>query len=243
MLANNETGVINDVAQAAKLCHRHGVPLHCDIIQAVGKIDFNMQELGVSAITLNAHKQHGPVGIGALVVDSTVQARPMIVGGGQQLGWRAGTEPVALAVGMAKSLEISAQRRSRGEYSTLMLQRDKFEQTLCQQLEFVLINGQSAPRVPQTSNLAFVGLDRQALQMALDLEGVACSAGAACASGSSRPSPTLQAMGLPEERVAGSLRFSLSRLTTDEEIDRACATIVRLAKKLYQPPNPAAAIR
>jgi cysteine desulfurase len=232
MLANNETGVINDIGRAAKLCQRYSVPLHCDIIQAVGKVDFHMQELGVAAITLNAHKQHGPVGIGALVVDSTIQARPMLVGGGQQLGWRAGTEPVALAVGMAKSLEVSSRCRELGDYAAVALQRDRFEATICQQLDFVAINGQGSPRVPQTSNLAFVGFDRQALQMALDLEGVACSAGAACASGSSRPSPTLQAMGLTQQRVAGSLRFSLSRMTTDEEVDRVSEIVVRVAKKL-----------
>lgn len=232
MLANNETGVINDIVAVAQICQRYQVPVHCDAIQAVGKIDVDMTKLGLSALTLNAHKLHGPVGIGALIVNTHLEPRPVVIGGGQQLGWRAGTEPVALTVGMSRTLELADQARREGRYTEVARLRDLFESQIVNELDDVHVNGAIDSRLPQTSNLAFVGLDRQALQMALDLEGVACSAGAACSSGSSRPSATLMAMGLSEQRVAGSLRFSLSRFTTETEVLQAAEVVVRVAKKM-----------
>ncbi|MBX3420854.1 MAG: cysteine desulfurase [Pirellulaceae bacterium] len=232
MLANNETGVLNDLAAIVQLCSQYDVPVHSDITQAVGKLDFDMTALGVSSITLAAHKVHGPVGIGALVTRSPSQLQPILVGGGQQLGWRAGTEPVALAVGMAKTLEVADRARRTGVYQQVARLRDRFEANLLAQLGQAQVNGQPEWRLPQTSNIAFVGIDRQAMQMALDLAGVACSTGSACASGSGRPSPTLQSMGLDASRVDSSLRFSLSRMTTATEIDQAVEIIVRVARKL-----------
>lgn len=232
MLANNETGVLNDLDSVTKLCNQFGVPVHCDVIQAAGKVPINMTELGLAALTVNAHKLHGPVGVGALVISAPLEARPTVIGGGQQLGWRAGTEPVALTVGLAKTLELAEESRNQGAYDKVKSLRDLFEDLIVESLDFVTVNGKHSPRVPQTSNLAFVGVDRQALQMALDLEGVACSAGAACSSGSSRPSTTLLAMGLDDTIVSSSLRFSLSRLTTEEEIRQAAQIVVRVACKL-----------
>lgn len=232
MLANNETGVVNDLPEIVRLCQRNAVPVHCDIVQAVGKIAFDMQECGLAAITVSAHKVHGPPGIGALIVNHTIQPRPLIVGGGQQLGWRAGTEPVALAVGLAKTLEIAAAERESGSYFRVAQLRDSFEKQVLGGLSFANINGQLDARLPQTSSIAFEGLDRQALQMALDLEGLACSAGAACSSGSARPSATLLAMGLSERQIAGTIRFSISRMTTAEEVDQASQIVIRVAQKL-----------
>jgi cysteine desulfurase len=232
MLANNETGVVNDLARIVDLCQQYQIPVHCDIIQAVGKIDFNMEDCGVAAVTVNAHKVHGPVGVGALVLNYKLEPRPMIVGGGQQLGWRAGTEPVALTVGLAKTLEIANEERQSGVYSEVARMRDRFEAQLLGQFDSVCINGQTDARLPQTSNMAFEGLDRQALQMALDLEGLACSAGAACSSGSARPSATLLAMGLAKQRVEGSLRFSLSRMTTPDEVEAAVQIVTRVVTRL-----------
>jgi cysteine desulfurase len=231
MLANNETGILNDLKEIVSLCQKYQVPVHSDIVQSVGKIDFDMLECGVSAVTIAAHKVHGPLGIGALITGNNPMIQPMIVGGGQQLGWRAGTEPVVLAAGMAKTLELAAMARDQGRYEQVAALRDVFEQRLMQQLNIVSVNGQGSSRVPQTSNLAFEGLDRQALQMSLDLSGIACSTGSACSSGSSRPSPALQAMGLSEKRVSGSLRFSLSRFTTEQEIDQAVETILKVVRK------------
>ncbi len=237
MMANNETGVVNDIAAITQLCNRYGIPVHCDVIQAAGKLPVQMAKLGLEAITVNAHKLHGPVGVGALVIATGLEPRPVVIGGGQQVGWRAGTEPVALTVGLARTLELAEAERANGAYDRVSRLRDRFESLILEELDFVRINGTSeqgvaSARVPQTSNLAFVGIDRQALQMALDLEGVACSAGAACSSGSSRPSTTLMAMGLEEATVAGSLRFSLSRFTTDEEVQEAAKVVVRVARKL-----------
>lgn len=232
MLANNETGVLNNVTEIVKLCQQYEIPVHCDIVQAVGKIDFDMKACGLSAVTLNAHKVHGPVGIGALVINDILQPRPIIVGGGQQLGWRAGTDPVALVVGLAKTLEFAAESRNSGAYSQVADLRNAFEALLLDHLDCAGINGQPNMRLPQTSNIAFEGLDRQALQMALDLEGLACSAGAACASGSARPSPTLLAMGLSDRKVKGSLRFSLSRMTTLDEVHVAAEMVIRVVQKL-----------
>ena len=232
MLANNETGVLNDIAAVSRACKAYGIPVHCDIIQAVGKIDIDMQQLGVAAMTVNAHKVHGPLGVGALIVDASVQPRAVVVGGGQQLGWRAGTEPVALAAAMAMTLEKAKVARSYGAYDQVAGWRNLFEQQIMTELDFVRINGSRDCRLPQTSNLSFQGIDRQALQMALDLEGIACSTGSACASGSSRPSTSLMAMGLDPQRVSSALRFSLSRMNTEAEILQAAETICRVAKRL-----------
>ncbi len=232
MLANNESGVINDLATIVQMCRRYEVPVHSDIVQAAGKVDFDLHSSGLSSIAITAHKIHGPVGIGALITSSNAKAHPMIVGGSQQLGWRAGTEPVVLAVGLAKSLELAQQARVNGVYREIARLRDQFENRLIDHLDGVLVNGDPESRLPNTSNLAFEGLDRQALQMALDLAGVSCSTGSACASGSSRPSITLLAMGLDENRIAGSLRFSLSRFTSASEIDRATEIIASVVGKL-----------
>lgn len=231
MFANNETGVINDLAQVVKLCKQYQIPVHSDIVQAVGKVDFDMDSLGLSSVTVAAHKIHGPVGIGALIVQSETPARPMLVGGGQQLGWRAGTEPVVLAVGMARALELAEEARRQGSYQQVADLRDSLEAQLIERLEGIEPNGDPQRRVPQTSNLSFAGLDRQALQMALDLAGVACSTGSACSSGSSRPSTTLTAMGLSEPRIASALRLSLSRFTTQDEISRAVDILVSVVQK------------
>lgn len=232
MLANNETGVMNDLGAIAQLCRAYRVPVHCDAVQGLGKVDLNMAQLGIAALTINAHKLHGPVGVGGLILASHLEPRPVVVGGGQQLGWRAGTEPVALTVGLARSVELADLARQAEVYAETARLRDLFESTVLGQLDFVRINGSANLRLPQTSNLAFVGLDRQALQMALDLEGLACSSGAACSSGSSRPSTTLVAMGLDEEVVAGSLRFSLSRFTTGPEVRQAAEIVTRVARRL-----------
>jgi cysteine desulfurase len=231
MLGNNETGVLQDLPRICQLCSAAGVPVHSDIVQAFGKIPFDMSTLGLSALTITAHKVHGPVGIGALVALRDTLLEPMVIGGGQQLGMRAGTEPVMLAVALAAALKEIELARQSGVYDAVARLRDRFEQSLCALGDVVVISS-NTPRLPHTSNLAFLGLERQALHMALDLAGVACSAGSACSSGSSRPSPVLLAMGLPEDIVNSSLRFSLSKFTNDEEIDAAIEIVTRVVRKL-----------
>ncbi len=225
MLANNETGVIQPVGRLAELATDSGVPLHTDAAQVVGKVPVNFRALGVTALSCAAHKFHGPRGIGALLVRGDVKLEPLLWGGFHEQGLRPGTESVALAVGMFTALDIF-QREQAARLDRLTRLRDRFETALRAGFPTVVIHGAAADRLPNTTCAAFPGHDRQALVMALDLAGVACSTGSACASGSSEPSPTLLAMGLPKPLVESSLRFSLGATTTEAEIDEAAARIL-----------------
>lgn len=231
MLGNNETGVLQDLQQICQLCRRYSIPVHCDAIQAIGKIPVDVRSLGIAALSLNAHKLHGPVGIGALVLLPGEKIAPMLLGGGQQLGLRPGTEPVVPAVALAHTVHRSCLAQSRGEYARVAELRDRFEAALLALGDIEIIAAESE-RLPHVSNVAFLGLDRQALQMALDLAGLACSTGSACDSGSSRPSHVLTAMGLSPPIVNGSLRFSLSRMTTSEEVGQATDVIATVLRKM-----------
>ena len=231
MLANHETGVLQPVEQLAGLCQRRGVVFHTDAVQAVGKTPVDFTRLQVTALTLSAHKFHGPAGIGALVAKRDVSIEPQLFGGFQQMGTRPGTEPVELVVGLLHALRIWV-RDATTRASRMAALRDRFEELLRQADIGIVINGQSAPRLPHTANIAFSGLDCQAVHMALDLAGVACSSGSACASGSSAPSAVLQAMGLPDEIVRGSLRFSLGAFTTRQDIDTAAERILLAVRKM-----------
>lgn len=236
MFVNNETGVIQRVAAAAAICREKGVPLHCDAVQAIGKIPLNFGELGVSAMTLTAHKSHGPRGIGGLILAEGMEVQPTLFGGFQQLGQRPGTEDVALAVGFAKSVELSIdQLNERSEH--LRKLRDDFEQLVCSELSDVMINGGKATRAPHTSNLSFPGINRQALMMAVDVDRVAISTGSACASGSSEPSHVLTAMQCGEDVVSSSIRVSFSSLTTGWESIEGGRRIVNAIKRLRQSEN------
>lgn len=231
MMANNETGVINDLTTASQACRQYDVPLHSDLVQALGKIDIDIQQLGLTAATIAVHKVHGPVGIGGLIVNGSLAARPMLIGGGQQLGWRAGTENVVLAFGLAQSLSVADACRRRGDYRRVAQLRDRFEEYLQSNLPSIVINGDLDSRLPHTSNVSFLGTNRQSLHMSLDLAGLACSTGSACASGSSLPSKTLLAMRLDDQRVASAVRFSLSRMTTEEQSQQAAETVVRTVNR------------
>jgi cysteine desulfurase len=231
MLANNETGVLQPVAQAAAICYAAGVPLHTDAAQAVGKIPVDFRTLGASVLTAAAHKFHGPLGIGVLICRPELKLEPLLFGGFQQGGLRPGTESVALAIGMYAALQ-SWERETDQRTRRLAELRDSLEAALLAELPDVVTNGGGAPRVPQTSNISFLGLDRQALWMALDVAGVACSTGSACASGSQEPSPVLRAMGLAEGVVRSGLRFSVGATTTGDEVAEAARRIVKIVNQL-----------
>lgn len=233
MLANNETGVLQPVTEISHICRQHGVPLHVDAVQGIGKIPVNFRSLQASAMTISPHKFHGPRGIGALVLDDRVKLNPAMFGGSQQLAMRPGTESVELTIGFETALKLAIGAISEAGIRMQFL-RDRLEDTLLKDLgsDVMAINGRNALRLPHTSNIAFPGIDRQALVMALDMAGVACSTGSACASGSSEPSPTLIAMGLSEEVISGSIRLSLSRDTTEEEIDEVAKRISNCIKHL-----------
>lgn len=229
---NNETGIIQPIAEAGKICERAGVPLHSDAVQAVGKLDFNLLSLPVAAATLSAHKLHGPVGIGALLVRHSTPIHPEITGGFQQEGLRAGTQSVFLAAALAKTLELCTGEVSVSYREHLQALRDRFEAQILADTPDVQIIGSGVSRVPHTSCISFPGLDRQAIQMALDTNNVCCSTGSACASGSSEPSPTLVSMGLSNDIVEGAVRFTFGRFNTLPEIDEACERISSVIKHL-----------
>ena len=252
LLGNHETGVIQPVEQLAAVCNHARVPMHTDAVQAVGKVPVNFHALGVAAMSIAAHKFRGPPGVGALIVRKDVRIAPLMFGGHHQSGLRPGTEPVPLAVGMAKALELWHKEQQR--YAQLLSAlRDRFEQQLRAGLQnalgrqlhcrlgggsatatptSVVVHGLRAERLPQTSSVAFPGLDGETLLMALDVAGVACSIGAACSSNATELSPTLRAMDLPKELVASSLRFSFGATNTETEIDEAVRRIVGVCREL-----------
>ncbi|MEM7477891.1 MAG: cysteine desulfurase family protein [Planctomycetota bacterium] len=230
MMGNNETGVLQDLKAICNICHEFDIPVHSDIVQAVGKIPVDMNDCGLSAVSLTGHKIHGPVGVGALVLAPGIDIDPMIVGGGQQLGIRAGTEPVIPAAGLACAVSEIVAKQREGFYEHLQLLRDRFENRMVTDCDATIVAA-NAPRLPHTSNVAFPGIDRQALQMSLDLKGLACSTGSACSSGSGKPSGSLVAMGLPDDLILGSLRFSFSKFTTEQEIELGSDLIVEAVLK------------
>ena len=203
-------------------------------MKVAGKITLKYRELGVNAMTVSAHKFHGPRGIGALVIRSGTTLHPILHGGFQQAGLRPGTEDVALAVGMHTALRIAIDEREERHQRL----RDSLERQLLTADNQIVINGRDADRLPHTSNISFPGVDRQALLMALDMAGVACSTGSACASGSSEPSPVLVAMGAAEEVISSSFRFSLGATTTPDEIDEAVRRILLVINQLRHGKNP-----
>jgi cysteine desulfurase len=234
MLANNETGAVQRVAEIARGCRERQIAIHTDAVQAVGKIPISFAELGVDALTVAPHKFHGPIGIGALVLRHGAKLQPQLFGGFQQGGVRPGTENVALAVGFHKALKLAvAELPERADRMRSL--RDALERSLREAFPSardMVIIGEDAPRLPNTSNVSFLRLNRQALVMALDMAGVACSTGSACASGSSEPSPTLVAMGLPKDVIEGSIRLSLGAFTGGEEVAEAGRRIINTVKHL-----------
>lgn len=232
ILAHNETGVIQDVQRLASFCQQLGVPLHLDGVQAVGKIPVNFRALGATSLSLGAHKFHGPRGIGALLVRRGANLTPLLHGGHQEHQRRPGTEPVALIAGMAKALEL--WRRDQAERTRhLAALRDRLQALLTENAQPVMVvHAVHAPRLPNTLNIAFPGLDGEALLVGLDLAGVCCSLGSTCASGSMEPAPILLAMGVPVEIAKASVRFSVSVLNSLEEIDDAARRIAAVVARL-----------
>ncbi len=231
ILAHNETGVIQDLGPLSERCRKHHVALHVDAVQAVGKIPVNFRELGATALSLGAHKFYGPRGIGALLLREGVELSPWLFGGHQEQGRRPGTEPVALIAGMAKALELWHAKEERIT-NRLQSYRDRLQQGLQENCEPTAINGSLEYRLPNTLNISFPGLDGEALLVALDLEGIACSLGSTCASGSTEPAPSLVAMSLPEEVYRSAVRFSVGLHNTEAEIQEAIRRITTVVTRL-----------
>jgi cysteine desulfurase len=226
MHANNETGVLQPVEEIAAIAREAGVLLHCDGVQAAGRIPVDVRALGVDLYAISGHKFNAPKGVGALFVREGVKLRPRQVGGRHERERRAGTENVPGIVAMA-----AAARLPRPDTAPL---RDRFEQLVLERIPDVIIHGRHAPRVPNTSSIAFAGIDAEALVIALDLAGFAVSTGAACSSGATRPSHVLEAMGVPAALSRATIRVSMGRGTTPADVEALVealeAAVARLRK-------------
>jgi cysteine desulfurase len=218
MWANNETGVVQPVAEVARACRQRGVLFHTDAVQVAGKLPLSLREVDADLLALSAHKFGGPAGAGALVVRKGVDVQGLTPGH-QEAGRRGGTQNVPYAEALALALEL-AEADQEATAARLGALRDAFEREVLARIPDVTVNGAGAPRVPNTSNLHFHGADGEALLIALDLEGICVSSGAACASGTLSPSHVLIAMGLTPAQAHGSLRFSMGPGTTEAEVER-----------------------
>ncbi len=228
ILAHNETGAIQPVGELARRC---SIPVHTDAVQAIGRIPVDFHGLGVATLAASAHKFAGPAGIGFLLVRNGTRLSPRLFGGGQQRGIRPGTMPVALIVGLASALE-KWHREAKVRIARWTTLRDRLETRLVEALgpDRAIRNGpaDSTKRLPQTLHIAFPGVEGDALLMRLDMAGVRASLGSACASGTNKPSASLIAMQLPEDRLKSSVRFSLGVGTTEAEIDEAARRIIAI---------------
>jgi len=234
LLANNETGVIQPVAEFAAMAHQHGALFHTDAVQAVGKLPVSIAELECDLLSLSAHKMHGPQGVGALFVRRGLHIAPLFFGGTHERQRRAGTENVPGIVGLGAAAELAQQWLAEGGQEELAARRDRLEAGILQAVSGSGVNGAGAPRVANTANLYFDHVEAEALLIALDLKGLAVSGGSACQSGATEPSHVLMAMGLGTERARASLRFSLSKLTTDAEIEFALAVVPPAVARLRE---------
>ncbi|HEX6160278.1 MAG TPA: cysteine desulfurase family protein [Thermoanaerobaculia bacterium] len=221
MLANNETGVIQPVAEIGQEVRRRGIHFHVDAVQAAGKIPIDVEQLHCDTLSLSAHKMHAPKGIGALWVRRGVSMLSHLVGGAQERRRRAGTENVPLAAAFGEAARLAMEPMSPAL-------RDLFESRLTGD---ITINGRTVPRLPNTSNVTFHGADGEGIVIALDLSGVAVSTGSACSSGRVEPSPVLLAMGLSPDDARSTVRFSLSRMNTEEEVVRVATLLAELVPR------------
>ena len=231
LAANNETGAVQPVEQLAHMAHQAGARFHTDAAQWAGKLPLSLAAWQADAVSLAGHKFGAPVGVGALLLRQGVPLRPLLRGGPQEFELRPGTEPAALAAAMHLALELACHNLDQKARRMEQL-RNRFEQTLLEAVPKAHVHAHEVPRVPQTTSIAFPGVDRQRLLVRLDLAGVACSTGSACASGSSEPSPTLQAMGCPLELIESSVRFSFGPETTWEQLSEAAGRIVQAVSAL-----------
>jgi cysteine desulfurase len=229
--ANNEVGTVNPIPALAAIARARQVPFHTDAVQAPGYLPLDVDALGVDLLSLSAHKFNGPKGIGLLYTRRGTRWTPQITGGGQEMNRRAGTENVAYAVGMATALARAEAARPQTVARCAAL-RDAFVARLTTEIADVCLNGHPTARLANNANLGFAGVEAESLLILLDAEGIAASAGSACASGSIEPSHVLTAMGVPEAYALGTLRFSLGPETTAAELDTVAALLPRLVARL-----------
>jgi len=233
MMANNESGVLQTVEEIGKIAAEADVYFHTDAVQAAGKVPVNVDNIGCDLLAISGHKIHAPQGVGALYVRKGTPLVPMLYGGRHERSRRAGTENVPGIVGLGKAAALARTGLARRDDAKFAAMRDRLEHALMQ-LESTGVNGGTAPRVPNTTNIYVDFIEGEALVIALDLKGLAVSTGAACSSGASEPSHVLTAMGLSANRARASIRFSLGKQNTDEEIDFAIALVPETVARLRE---------
>ncbi len=234
MFANNETGVLQAIKEIGKIAAEADVYFHTDAVQAAGKVPIDVKEIGCDLLTISAHKFHGPQGTGALFVRKGTLLQPLFYGGRHERSRRAGTENVAGIVGLGKAAELARSGLTDGKVAKIAAMRDRLENTILQNIDQVAVNGGGAPRTPNTANLSFDCIEGEAMVIALDLKGLSVSTGAACSSGAIEPSHVLTAMGLSPDRARGSIRFSLGKQNTDEDVDFALELVPEVLSRLRE---------
>jgi cysteine desulfurase len=234
MTANNETGVLQPVEELGKIAAEADVYFHTDAVQAAGKVPLDVQRIGCDLLAISGHKMHAPQGVGALYVRKGTMLQPMLYGGRHERSRRAGTENVPGIIALGKAAELARTALERGDLAAMAALRGHIEQTVLHEVDATGVNGQNAPRVPNTTNIYFDYIEGEALIIALDLKGLAVSTGAACSSGAIEPSHVLTAMGLPPERARASIRFSLGKQNTAEEVDFALGLIPETVARLRE---------
>lgn len=232
MLANNETGVLQPVEEISKVATDAGVYFHTDAVQAAGKVPVDVRRIGCHALSISGHKMHAPQGVGALYVKKGTRLKPLFYGGRHERSRRAGTENVPGIVALGKAAQLAKAGFENDDCQKLGAMRDRLEQGILAQVDEAGVNGEGAPRVPNTTNLHFDHIEGEPLVIALDLKGLAVSTGAACSSGAIEPSHVLLAMGLRPGRARASIRFSLGKQTTEPDIDFAVALVPETVARL-----------
>jgi cysteine desulfurase len=233
MLANNELGTIEPIEEIAGIAAENAITMHADAVQAAGKIPIDVTKLGVHLLSISAHKLYGPKGAGVLYIRKGTRLEPLLYGGHSERDRRPGTEDVTSIAGLGKAAELAAMRMQE-EGRRIAAQRDRLEKGLLEHIPHAWVNGSRARRTPNTTNLTLPFVEGEAMVIALDLKGLACSTGAACSSGAVEPSHVLTAIGLAPEDARATLRLSLGHPTTDEEIDFALDTIPPVIDRLRQ---------
>ena len=234
MMANNETGVLQPVEEIGKIAAEADIYFHTDAVQAAGKVPIEVKRLGCDLLSISGHKLHAPQGVGAIYVGKGTVLQPMFYGGSHERSRRAGTENVPGIIGLGKAAELAREALERGDLTQMSAMRDRIEQTILSEVDATGVNGEGAPRVPNTTNIHFDYIEGEALVIALDLKGLAVSTGAACSSGAIEPSHVLTAMGLPPEIARASLRFSLGKQNTPDDIQFALDLVPQTVARLRE---------
>jgi len=234
MMANNETGVLQPAEEIGRIAAEADIYFHTDAVQAAGKVPIDVKAIGCDLLSISGHKMHAPQGVGALYVRKGTHLQPLFYGGRHERSRRAGTENVAGIVGLGKAAELAMQGFERGDNEKMSALRDRLQRGILAQVEDAAVNGDAAPRVPNTTNIYFDHIEGEAMVISLDLKGLAVSTGAACSSGAIEPSHVLTAMGLRPDRARASIRFSLGKQNTEEDIDFALALVPEAVARLRE---------